>query len=29
MQHTQSGFDLRHFVEMNFILPKEGENTFP
>ena len=25
MQHTQSGFDLRHFVEMNFILPKEGE----
>ena len=29
MQHTQSGFDLRHFVEMNFILPKEGEKYFP
>ena len=29
MQHTQSGFDLRHFVEMNFILPKEGEIYVP
>lgn len=29
MQHTQSGFDLRHFVEMNFILPKEGEKYVP
>jgi alpha,alpha-trehalase len=29
MQHTQSGFDLRHFVEMNFTLPAEGKNTFP
>lgn len=28
MQHTQSSFDLRHFVEMNFTLPAEGENTF-
>ena len=25
MQHKQSGFDLRHFVEMNFTLPGEGE----
>ncbi|HFE3557529.1 TPA: alpha,alpha-trehalase [Enterobacter hormaechei] len=29
MQHTQSGFDLRHFVEMNFILPQEGEKYVP
>ena len=25
MQKNQSGFDLRHFVEVNFTLPKEGE----
>lgn len=29
MQHTQSSFDLRHFVEMNFILPAEGEKYVP
>lgn len=29
MQHTQSGFDLRHFVEMNFTLPAEGEKYVP
>ena len=29
MQHTQSGFDLRHFVEMNFTLPTEGEKYVP
>jgi alpha,alpha-trehalase len=28
MQHTQSSFDLRHFVEMNFTLPAEGESMF-
>ncbi|VEB84559.1 trehalase [Citrobacter koseri] len=25
MQRNQSGFDLRHFVDVNFTLPKEGE----
>ena len=25
MQQHQSGFDLRHFVNVNFTLPKEGE----
>ncbi len=29
MQHTQTSFDLRHFVEMNFILPAEGEKYVP
>ena len=29
MQHTQSSFDLRHFVEMNFTLPAEGEKYIP
>ncbi|RWT49513.1 alpha,alpha-trehalase [Enterobacter cloacae] len=29
MQHTQSSFDLRHFVEMNFTLPAEGEEYVP
>ncbi|HDR2498774.1 TPA: alpha,alpha-trehalase [Enterobacter roggenkampii] len=29
MQHTQSSFDLRHFVEMNFTLPAEGEKYVP
>ncbi|BCL43273.1 TPA: alpha,alpha-trehalase [Enterobacter roggenkampii] len=29
MQHTQSSFDLRHFVEMNFTLPAEGERYVP
>ncbi|MGP3591606.1 alpha,alpha-trehalase [Vagococcus sp. WN89Y] len=29
MQRNQSGFDLRHFVEMNFTLPKEGEEYVP
>ena len=29
MQHNQSGFDLRHFVEMNFSLPTEGEKYVP
>lgn len=24
MQQNQSGFDLRHFVNVNFTLPKEG-----
>lgn len=26
MQRNQSGFDLRHFVDVNFTLPKAGEN---
>lgn len=29
MQRNQSGFDLRHFVSVNFILPKEGEKYVP
>ena len=29
MQHTPSSFDLRHFVEMNFTLPAEGEKYVP
>lgn len=29
MQRTQSGFDLKHFVEMNFTLPAEGEKYVP
>ena len=29
MQRTQSSFDLRHFVEMNFTLPAEGEKYVP
>lgn len=29
MLHTQSSFDLRHFVEMNFTLPAEGEKYVP
>jgi len=29
MQRNQSGFDLRHFVDMNFTLPEEGEKYVP
>ncbi len=29
MQRNQSGFDLRHFVEMNFIMPAEGKKYVP
>ncbi|MDK9362571.1 alpha,alpha-trehalase [Lelliottia wanjuensis] len=29
MQHQQRGFDLRHFVEVNFTLPGEGEKYVP
>jgi alpha,alpha-trehalase len=29
MQRNQSGFDLRHFVDVNFTLPKEGEKYVP
>ncbi|WP_435926757.1 alpha,alpha-trehalase TreA [Dryocola sp. BD613] len=29
MQRSQSSFDLKHFVEMNFVLPKEGEKYVP
>ncbi len=29
MQRNQSGFDLRHFVEMNFTLPAENEKYVP
>ncbi|KZQ36685.1 alpha,alpha-trehalase [Enterobacter cloacae subsp. dissolvens] len=29
MQRRQSGFDLRHFVDMNFTLPEEGEKYVP
>lgn len=29
MQKNQSGFDLRHFVGMNFTLPKAGEKYVP
>ncbi|ROP62370.1 alpha,alpha-trehalase [Enterobacter sp. BIGb0383] len=29
MQRRQSGFDLRHFVELNFTLPEEGEAYVP
>ena len=29
MQHSQSGFDLRHFVEMNFTLPAKAEKYVP
>ncbi|WP_058912935.1 alpha,alpha-trehalase TreA [Entomohabitans teleogrylli] len=29
MQQHQSGFDLRHFVNVNFTLPKEGEKYVP
>lgn len=28
MQQNQSGFDLRHFVNVNFTLPKEARNMF-
>ncbi|MBJ3813767.1 alpha,alpha-trehalase TreA [Shimwellia pseudoproteus] len=29
MQRNQSGFDLKHFVEVNFTLPKEGAKYVP
>ncbi|EMX9182594.1 alpha,alpha-trehalase, partial [Citrobacter sedlakii] len=29
MQKNQSSFDLRHFVNVNFTLPKEGEKYVP
>ena len=29
MQKNQSGFDLRHFVQVNFTLPKDGEKYVP
>ena len=29
MQKNQSSFDLRHFVSVNFTLPKEGEKYVP
>lgn len=29
MQRTQSGFDLLHFVKVNFVLPVEGEKYVP
>lgn len=29
MQRNQSGFDLRHFVDVNFTLPKEGARYVP
>ncbi|KFC81447.1 alpha,alpha-trehalase [Buttiauxella agrestis] len=29
MQRNQSGFDLRHFVNVNFVLPKEGDKYVP
>lgn len=29
MQRNQSSFDLRHFVNANFVLPKEGEKYVP
>lgn len=29
MQRHQPGFDLRHFVELNFILPGDGESYVP
>ncbi|WP_313479774.1 alpha,alpha-trehalase TreA [Atlantibacter hermannii] len=29
MQRNQSGFDLRHFVDLNFDLPKAGEKYVP
>lgn len=29
MQQNQSGFDLRHFVNVNFTLPTEGEKYVP
>ncbi|WP_265176437.1 trehalase family glycosidase, partial [Salmonella enterica] len=29
MQRNQSGFDLRHFVDVNFTLPKAGEKYVP
>ncbi|QHM94532.1 alpha,alpha-trehalase [Kosakonia sacchari] len=29
MQRTQTSFDLRHFVDVNFTLPKEGEKYVP
>ena len=29
MQRNQSGFDLRHFVDVNFALPTEGEKYVP
>jgi alpha,alpha-trehalase len=29
MQRSQSSFDLQHFVEVNFVLPKEGEKYVP
>ncbi|MCT4703561.1 alpha,alpha-trehalase [Enterobacteriaceae bacterium H20N1] len=29
MQRSQSSFDLKHFVQVNFVLPKEGEKYVP
>ncbi len=29
MQRNQTSFDLRHFVDVNFTLPKEGEEYVP
>jgi len=29
MQRSQSSFDLKHFVEVNFVLPKDGEKYVP
>ena len=29
MQRNQSGFDLRHFVNVNFVLPKDGAKYVP
>jgi alpha,alpha-trehalase len=29
MQRNQTSFDLRHFVNVNFDLPKEGEKYVP
>ncbi|ANR77073.1 alpha,alpha-trehalase [Kosakonia sacchari] len=29
MQRMQTSFDLRHFVDVNFMLPKEGEKYVP
>ncbi|MCT4713930.1 alpha,alpha-trehalase [Enterobacteriaceae bacterium H18W14] len=29
MQRSQSSFDLKHFVQVNFVLPEEGEKYVP
>lgn len=29
MQKNQASFDLRHFVELNFTLPKENDTYVP